>query len=77
MPQARFRIKRHDPARDAGDADRYDEFVVEYESSLTVLEGLFAIQECQDPSLAFRIMQRMSGRIRDLNGELAKRDQTG
>jgi succinate dehydrogenase / fumarate reductase, iron-sulfur subunit len=54
MPQARFRIKRHDPARADGDADRYDEFVVEYESSLTVLEGLFSIQERQDPSLAFR-----------------------
>ena len=54
MPQARFRIKRHDPARDAGDGSRYDEFVVAYESSLTVLEGLFSIQEHQDPSLAFR-----------------------
>ena len=54
MAQARFRIKRHDPARGDGEADRYDEFVVEYESSLTVLEGLFAIQERQDPSLAFR-----------------------
>jgi succinate dehydrogenase / fumarate reductase iron-sulfur subunit len=54
MPQARFRIKRHDPARSDGDANRYDEFVVEYESSLTVLEGLFSIQERQDPSLAFR-----------------------
>jgi succinate dehydrogenase / fumarate reductase, iron-sulfur subunit len=53
MPQARFRIKRHDPAR-AADATRYDEFVVEYENSLTVLEGLFSIQERQDPSLAFR-----------------------
>lgn len=54
MPQARFRIKRHDPARAGDDANRYDEFVVEYESSLTVLEGLFSIQERQDPSLAFR-----------------------
>jgi succinate dehydrogenase / fumarate reductase iron-sulfur subunit len=54
MPQATFRIRRHDPERGAGDESRYDEFVVEYESSLTVLEGLFSIQEHQDPSLAFR-----------------------
>jgi succinate dehydrogenase / fumarate reductase iron-sulfur subunit len=54
MPQARFRIKRYDPACADGDANRYDEFVVEYETSLTVLEGLFSIQESQDPSLAFR-----------------------
>jgi len=54
MPEARFRIKRYDPERDASGAARYDEFVVPYESSLTVLEGLFSIQEHQDPSLAFR-----------------------
>ncbi len=54
MPEARFRVRRFDPVRDDGRVRRYDEFVVEYESSLTVLEGLFAIQEHQDPSLAFR-----------------------
>ncbi|HET6495562.1 MAG TPA: succinate dehydrogenase iron-sulfur subunit [Thermoleophilia bacterium] len=54
MPEARFRIKRHDPARAAGEESWYDEFVVVHESSLTVLEGLFSIQEHQDPSLAFR-----------------------
>jgi succinate dehydrogenase / fumarate reductase iron-sulfur subunit len=33
---------------------RWDEFVIPYEGSLTVLEGLFHIQERLDPSLAFR-----------------------
>ncbi len=54
MPEARFRIKRHDPATDGAGGGRYDEYTVVYESSLTVLEGLFAIQERQDPSVAFR-----------------------
>jgi succinate dehydrogenase / fumarate reductase iron-sulfur subunit len=54
MPTAKFRIKRFDSARDARGASRYDEFVVPYESSLTVLEGLFSIQEHRDGSLAFR-----------------------
>jgi succinate dehydrogenase / fumarate reductase iron-sulfur subunit len=54
MPEARFRIKRYDSERDASGVARYDEFSVPYESSLTVLEGLFSIQEHQDPSLAFR-----------------------
>jgi succinate dehydrogenase / fumarate reductase, iron-sulfur subunit len=54
MPETRFRIRRYDPARKDVGGVRYDEFAVAYESSLTVLEGLFAIQERQDPSLAFR-----------------------
>ena len=52
MSEARFRIKRFDPASEA--PARYDTFVVPYEVSLTVLEGLFAIQERQDGSLSFR-----------------------
>jgi succinate dehydrogenase / fumarate reductase iron-sulfur subunit len=52
MSEARFRIKRFDPGSDA--PPRYDTFVVPYEASLTVLEGLFAIQERQDGSLSFR-----------------------
>jgi len=52
MSEARFRIKRFDPAHDA--APRYDTFVVPYEGNLTVLEGLFSIQERQDGSLCFR-----------------------
>ena len=54
MAEARFRIERYDAERDGAGPGRYEEFVVDYESSLTVLEGLFSIQERQDPSLAFR-----------------------
>ncbi len=54
MPDAQFRIARWDPEHDAPGAVRYDEFTVPYESSLTVLEGLFYIQEKLDGSLAFR-----------------------
>ena len=52
MSEARFRIRRFDPATDT--APRYDTFVVPYEGSFTVLEGLFAIQERFDGSLCFR-----------------------
>ena len=52
MSETRFRIKRFDPASDT--APRYDEFMVPYEGSLTVLEGLFSIQEHHDGSLCFR-----------------------
>ena len=54
MPEARFRIARWDPEHDAPGAVRIDEFTVPYESSLTVLEGLFYIQEKLDGSLSFR-----------------------
>ncbi len=54
MPEARFHIRRFDPERDAPGTVRYDDFVVPYESSLTVLEGLFYIQEHLDGSLSFR-----------------------
>ena len=60
MPDAKFRVKRFDPARDAQGASRYDDFVVSYDSSLTVLEGLFSIQEHQDGTLAFRYCCRAS-----------------
>ena len=60
MPEAKFHIKRYDPARDDKGASRYDDFVVPYDSSLTVLEGLFSIQEHQDGSLAFRYCCRAS-----------------
>ena len=45
--------------------------------ALTVDKKMFLRKIHEDPSLAFRIMQRMSGRIRELNGELAKRAQAG
>jgi succinate dehydrogenase / fumarate reductase iron-sulfur subunit len=54
MPAAKFRVKRYDANRDAKGAARYDDFVVPYETSLTVLEGLFFIQENLDGALAFR-----------------------
>jgi succinate dehydrogenase / fumarate reductase, iron-sulfur subunit len=54
MPEVTFHVRRFDPSRDAGAASRRDEFTVPYESSLTVLEGLFWIQEHVDGSLAFR-----------------------
>src|SRR5664279_5839557 len=52
MPEARFRIKRYDPEEDAG--SRWEDFTIPYDSSLTVLEGLFYVQEHLDGSLAFR-----------------------
>jgi succinate dehydrogenase / fumarate reductase iron-sulfur subunit len=58
MPAAKFLIKRFDPTHDA--APRYDEFTVPYETSLTVLEGLFYVQEHFDPSLSFRYCCRAS-----------------
>ena len=60
MPEAKFHIKRYDATRDAKGADRYDDFVVPYETSLTVLEGLFHIQEHLDGSLSFRYCCRAS-----------------
>jgi succinate dehydrogenase / fumarate reductase iron-sulfur subunit len=53
MPEARFRIKRYDPENDSI-TGYYTTYTVLYDSSLTVLEGLFYIQEHLDGSLAFR-----------------------
>jgi succinate dehydrogenase / fumarate reductase iron-sulfur subunit len=58
MPEATFRIKRFDPS--LSPEPRWDEFTVAYESHLTVLEGLFLIQEKQDGSLSFRYCCRAS-----------------
>jgi succinate dehydrogenase / fumarate reductase iron-sulfur subunit len=52
MPEVTFRIKRYDPEK--GPDPHWAEYAVVYEASLTVLEGLFYIQEKIDPSLAFR-----------------------
>ena len=65
MPEARLRINRYDRERDGELSGgqrtaRWDEFTVSYESSLTVLEALFSIQERQDGSLAFRYCCRAS-----------------
>ncbi len=39
---------------------------------LTVDKKVFLRKTHEDPSLAFRILQKMSGRIRELNDELAR-----
>jgi succinate dehydrogenase / fumarate reductase iron-sulfur subunit len=52
MAEARFRIKRFDPVDD--EKPWFTTYTVPYESSMTVLEGLFSIQEHQDGTLAFR-----------------------
>ena len=39
MPEAKFHIKRYDATRDAKGADRYDDFVVPYETSLERVLG--------------------------------------
>lgn len=65
MPEVKLRINRYDPAVDGEfvkgrHRQRYDDFTVSYEKSLTVLEALFAIQADQDPTLAFRYCCRAS-----------------
>lgn len=59
MPEARLKINRYDPAVDgefagAQRTDRWEEYTVPYEGNLSVLEALFAVQEGNDGSLAFR-----------------------
>jgi len=60
MPTMTFRIRRQDPHSKRDPEPRWDEFTVPYESSLTVLEGLFYIQEKLDGSLSFRYCCRAS-----------------
>jgi len=65
MPEVKLRINRYDPAADGPLSGgrrtaRWDEFTVPYQGTLTVLEALFAIQESQDGSLAFRYCCRAS-----------------
>jgi succinate dehydrogenase / fumarate reductase iron-sulfur subunit len=61
MPDIKFRLKRQDPhSKDSTEA-RWEEYTVTYEGeNLTVLEGLFHIQEKFDGSLAFRFCCRAS-----------------
>jgi succinate dehydrogenase / fumarate reductase, iron-sulfur subunit len=54
MPEVKLHIERFDPAKDDPKVARYDDFVVPYESHITVLEALFSIQEHQDGTLSFR-----------------------
>ncbi len=60
MRTVTFHIKRYDPARDEKGAARIESYEVPFETSLTVLEGLFHIQEKLDGSLAFRYCCRAS-----------------
>jgi succinate dehydrogenase iron-sulfur subunit len=57
MADVTFRIKRFDPE---GKGHYTQEFAVPAYGTMTVLEGLFAIQEQQDGSLAFRYCCRSS-----------------
>ena len=57
MPEVTFCVHRYDPARgglDAPEARWVATYAIPYETSLTVLEGLFYIQERLDQSLSFR-----------------------
>jgi succinate dehydrogenase / fumarate reductase, iron-sulfur subunit len=60
MAEITFRIKREDPASKNDPEARWEEYVVPYENNLTVLEGLFYIQEKFDGSLSFRYCCRAS-----------------
>ena len=60
MRTVNFHIKRYDSARDTKGSSRVQSFEIPYEASLTVLEGLFHVQEHQDPSLSFRYCCRAS-----------------
>jgi len=61
MPDIKFRLKRQDPRDKQNPEPRWEEYTVTYEGeNLTVLEGLFYIQEKLDPSLSFRYCCRAS-----------------
>jgi len=61
MPDIKFRLKRQDPLSKTNPEPHWEEYTVSYEGeNLTVLEGLFYIQEKLDPSLSFRYCCRAS-----------------
>jgi succinate dehydrogenase / fumarate reductase iron-sulfur subunit len=61
MPDILFRIKRQDPRSKKNSEAYWEEHTVTYEGdNLTVLEGLFYIQEKYDGSLSFRYCCRAS-----------------
>ena len=61
MPDIKFRLKRQDPRSKTDPDPHWEEHTVTYEGeNLTVLEGLFFIQEKLDPSLSFRYCCRAS-----------------
>jgi succinate dehydrogenase / fumarate reductase iron-sulfur subunit len=60
MRTVTFHIQRWDPDRDEKGAPRTESFEIPYAGQLTVLDGLFHIQEKIDGSLAFRYCCRAS-----------------
>ncbi len=61
MPDILFRLKRQDPHSKKNPEAHWEEYTVTYEGeNLTVLEGLFYIQEKFDGSLSFRFCCRAS-----------------
>ena len=61
MPDIKFRVKRQDPNDRKNPEAHWEEYTVTYEGeNLTVLEGLFYIQEKIDGSLSFRYCCRAS-----------------
>ena len=52
-----FYIRRFDPARD--EEPREQQYNLQVEPGMTVLDGLHRIKETQDPTLAFRFSCRM------------------
>jgi len=60
MTDVTFRIRRQDPRSKKDPEPRWDEFLVPYGENLTVLDGLFHIQERLDGSLSFRYCCRAS-----------------
>ena len=60
MPEITFRLKRQDPTSKKDPEARWEEYKIPYEGNLTVLEGLFYIQEKFDGSLSFRYCCRAS-----------------
>ena len=60
MPDVTLRIKRQDPRSKKDPDPRWEEFTVPYAGNLTVLEGLFYVQEKFDGSLSFRYCCRAS-----------------
>jgi succinate dehydrogenase / fumarate reductase iron-sulfur subunit len=60
MAEITFRVKRQDPQNKKNPEAHWEDYKIVYEGNLTVLEGLFYIQEKYDGSLAFRYCCRAS-----------------
>jgi succinate dehydrogenase / fumarate reductase iron-sulfur subunit len=60
MTEITFRVKRQDPQDKKAPEAHWEDYKVTYEGNLTVLEGLFQIQEKYDGSLSFRYCCRAS-----------------